>query len=303
MAEFREDWGNVLLPIVTETYELHKKQHPDFKATLFDVQSSKKAVEIHDNVGELGLMDEWESTERRVSYDRVRRGFRAFYQHKKFSKGMAFERELWEDDQFGEIKKQTRKLARSVWYTTQYHAARVFNEAFTSNIIGPDGKGLCAADHPCGPESDYTFTNADSSLELSSSNLEKIRTRMMEWTDDRGNLLVLNPDTLLVPPALREAALVISGSEKKPDTDYNNVNIWYGNVKVIEYPFLRDPKAWFVIDSARMKDFLIWYDRRKANLEQDKEDFDTEVSRYKVVSRFSYGWDNASFIYGCKEPS
>ena len=52
-----------------------------------------------------------------------------------------------------------------------------------------------------------------------------------------------------------------------------------------------------------MKDFLNWFDRRVAKLEQDRENFDTEVARYKVVNRFSYGWDDptsALWMYPAK---
>ena len=123
---------------------------------------------------------------------------------------------------------------------------------------------------------------------------------MMEWTDDKGNLLAINPDTLIVPPALRKAALVIADSDKEPDSIENNVNIWKGSVNVIEFPFLKNPTAWFLVDMSRMKNYLNWFDRRKAKLEKDKLDFDTEVAKYKVVARFSFGWDDASFVFGAK---
>ncbi len=125
---------------------------------------------------------------------------------------------------------------------------------------------------------------------------------MKEWTDDKGNLMAINPDTLIVPSALRKAALVIADSDKEPDTADNNVNIWRGSLNVIEWDFLTNPKAWFMVDMERMKNFLNWYDRRIAKLEIDKQNFDTEVGKYKVVNRFSFGWDDPSFVFGCLEP-
>ncbi len=133
---------------------------------------------------------------------------------------------------------------------------------------------------------------------LNATNLEKARNAMKAWTDDKSNLLAVNPDTLIVPSNLRKAAQVVADTDKEPDTTDNNINIWKGSVDVVEFDFLTDPNAWFLVDSERMAAFLHWYDRRVAKLEQDKENFNSEVSAYKVVNRFSRGWDDWSWIIG-----
>jgi hypothetical protein len=46
-----------------------------------------------------------------------------------------------------------------------------------------------------------------------------------------------------------------------------------------------------------MADFLNWYDRRKPGFQRDDE-FDTEVAKFKTVGRWSFGWDDWSFVYG-----
>ncbi|GAB7387357.1 hypothetical protein BSNK01_11930 [Bacillaceae bacterium] len=292
-----ENWGELLLPGLRTIFDKHMKKLRDYLPVIFNVETSNKAQEFNLGVGSMGLMEEWTKSGNQVAYEEVNKGFKATYTHRKYSKGLQIERELLEDDLYSEIKKRTRNLAQSVYYTRQFYAASVFNNAFNPNYVGPDGKPLCATDHPLAPGATETWSNFDQ-LELNADNVELVRNRMMAWTDDKGNLLAINPDTLIVPPSLRKAALVIADSDKEPDTANNNVNIWKGSLDVIEWPFLTDPNAWFMVDSQRMKNFLNWYDRRKAQLESDDE-FDTEVAKYKVVARFSFGWDDASFIYGC----
>jgi len=292
-----QNWGELLLPGLRKIYDKHLKNLKDYVPVLFNVEKSNKAQEFSLGAGSLGLMEEWDKSGRQVAYEDFSKGFKATYTHKKYSKGMQIERELIEDDLYSEVKKRTRALAQSVYYTRQYYAASVFNNAFNSAVVGPDGVALCSASHPLSPGSSKVWSNAGT-LPLTADNVEATRTAMMAWTDDKGNILGVNPDTLIVPPALRKAALVIADSDKEPDTAENNVNIWKGTVNVIEFPFLTDSNAWFLCDSARMKNFLNWFDRRIATLEQDKENFDTEVSKYKVACRFSFGWDDASFIYG-----
>lgn len=297
-----DNWGELLLPGLRKIYDKHMGKLKDYVPALFNVERSGKAQEFTTGTGSLGLMEEWNNSGRQVAYEDINKGFKATYTHKKFSKGLLIERELLEDDLYAEIKKRARKLADSVYYTRQYYAASVFNNAFSASHNGPDGKPLCATDHPLGPDSSGTWSNAGlgSDWVLNADTVEEARNKMMEWTDDKGNLLAINPDTLIVPPALRKAALVIADSDKEPDSIENNVNIWKGSVNVIEFPFLKNPTAWFLVDMSRMKNYLNWFDRRKAKLEKDKLDFDTEVAKYKVVARFSFGWDDASFVFGAK---
>ena len=298
----RENWPDLLLPILRKIFDKHQKKMRDFLPVLYNMETSKKAQEFTLGVGSLGLMDEWGNSGGQVAYETIYRGFKMEYTHKKYSKGIRIERELLDDDLYSEIKKRVKTLTQSVYYTRQYYAASVFNNAFNSNYTGPDEKPLCATDHPYSPSNSSTWENADSSLTLNANNVEKVRNEMKRWKDDKGNLLAINPDTLIVPPNLRKAALVVADSEKEPSTSDNDVNIWKGSVDVIEYDFLTDPNAWFMVDRERMKTYLTWFDRRKAQLEQDK-DFDTEAAKYKVINRFSFGWDDPTFIYGCIQPS
>jgi phage major head subunit gpT-like protein len=231
-----DNWGELLLPGLRKIYDKHMGKLKDYVPALFNVEGSGKAQEFTTGTGSLGLMEEWNNSGRQVAYEDIHKGFKATYTHKKFSKGLLIERELLEDDLYAEIKKRARKLADSVYYTRQYYAASVFNNAFSASHNGPDNKPLCATNHPLGPASSGTWSNTGSGSDwaLNADNVEKARNKMMEWTDDKGNLLAINPDTLIVPPALRKAALVISDSDKEPDSIENNVNIWKGSVNVIK---------------------------------------------------------------------
>lgn len=291
-----DNWGALLEPGLRKIFDQHKRDLPDYMAQLFNVETSSKAQETSQGVGSLGIMDEWEKTNKRVSYEDIDPGFKPTYIHKKYSKGIQIERELVDDDQYNEIKKRVKRLSRVVYYTRQVHGLSVFNNAFNGAFKGPDGQPLCSNAHPLSPESTATQSNIGTE-DLTAPAIENARTRMMEWKDDKGNPIDIIPDTILVPPALRKAALIIADSDKEPDISDNNVNVWKGSLNVIECSFLLDPKAWFLIDGQRMKDFLNWYDRQKPNF-QYQEEFDTEVAKYKTVGRWSYGWDDWTWVYG-----
>lgn len=292
-----DNWDELMLPGLRTIFNQQIKKSKDFVGELFTVEKSTKQAEFNQGIGSLGMMDEWGASNNQVSYEDVNKGYKASYVHRKYSKGLTLERELVEDDQYGEIKKRVRLLTQSVYFTRQYYGALLFNEAFNATYAGPDAVALCSASHPYSP-SDATVQSNVGTGALSATNLEIARTSMMGWKDDKGNLLVVEPDTLIVPPALRKAALVIADSNGEPDVSDNNINIWKGSVDVIEFKFLTSSTAWFLADRQRMKAFLHWYDRRIAKLEMDKENFNSEVGAYKVVNRFSRGFDDWSFIYG-----
>jgi hypothetical protein len=292
-----DNWDELMLPGLRTIFNQQIKKSKDFVGELFTVEKSTKQAEFNQGIGSLGMMDEWGASNNQVSYEDVNKGYKASYVHRKYSKGLTLERELVEDDQYGEIKKRVRLLTQSVYFTRQYYGALLFNEAFNATYAGPDAVALCSASHPYSPSDATVQSNAGTGA-LNATNLETARTAMMGWKDDKGNLLVVEPDTLIVPPALRKAALVIADSNGEPDVSDNNINIWKGSVDVIEFKFLTSSTAWFLADRQRMKAFLHWYDRRIAKLEMDKENFNSEVGAYKVVNRFSRGFDDWSFIYG-----
>lgn len=289
-----ENWGDFLLPILRKVFDKHTAKLPDYIPMIYNVENSKKAQEFTHGVGNMGLMDEWESSGNQVSYETVNQGFKATYTHKKYSKGLKLERELMDDALYPEVKKRVKTLSDSLYYTRQYHAALPFNNA--TSFVGPDGVAFASASHPVAPGSSSVWSNYDASLALNAENVETIRNLMVAWEDDKGNILAVNPDTLIVPPALRKAAKVVADTDKEPDTADNNVNIWKGEVDVIEWKFLTNSSRWFFVDSQRMKTFLTWYQRRKGQLESEKS-FDTEIAKYKIIERFSYGFDDPSFCF------
>lgn len=290
-----DNWGELLLPGLRTIFDKHLKKGKDFLSVIYNTENSTKAQEFNLGVGELGEMVEWDASGRQVSYETFNKGFKATYTHKKYSKGVEVERELVDDDLYGEIKKRVRKLSRVVYYTTQSHAVLPFNNAF-GGILGPDAKPLCSATHPIMPGSATVWSNAGTWI-LSAKRVEDTRNLMKQWVDDKGNLLMIDPDTIIVPVSLRKTAQIIAETANEPFTTDYGVNVWKGNLNVIEWPFLTDQNTWFLVDMQRMKDYLNWYWRRRPDF-ADKVDFDTEVAKYKVIGRWSYGWDDASFLYG-----
>ena len=92
--------------------------------------------------------------------------------------------------------------------TRETDAANVFINAFTdsgtnrmgASTNGADGVGLCSTAHPYSPANTGTTQSNEGTYALTIDNLDTVRQAMRNFTDDKGQLLGVSPDLLLVPP-------------------------------------------------------------------------------------------------------
>lgn len=282
--------------VLRTVYDLEMKKKKDYIPILFNVDKSNRSQENHFGIGGIGLMQNWTGT---VHYDTTEKRWKQEYRHAKYSNGLQIEREAVQFKEYKPVKQQTKKLAHSVYLTIQTHGASVFNNAFDTSIVGADGKPLCAASaagHPYSPtntsETQYNAGNYD----LTPKNIEIVRNKMWDFTDDRGNILGVNPRILIVGNYYQKRAKEICGSEKEPYTAENQINIWQDELGYIHNPWIKG-KKWFLVDPDMMNMYLNWYWARKPKLEY-QDDFDTEVGKYKVVGMWSFGWDEWFWVFG-----
>lgn len=283
--------------VISTIYDLEMKKKKDYVPKFFNEGKSTRSEEKHYGVGGIGLMKPWTG---QVEYDTIGKRWETVYRHKKFSNGLQIEAELLLFKEYKEISRRTRLLTHSVYLTRQNHGASVFNNAFDTSVTGSDGKPLCAAagaGHPFSPDnSSETQVNAGT-LDLTPKNIETVVNGMMEFTDDRGNLLGVNPRLLIVGNYYRKKAKEICGTDKEPYTGDNTMNIWKDELDYIHFPWITG-KKWFMVDPDMMNMFLNWYNARVPKIEYE-DNFNTEVASYKAAGLWSYNFDEWYWIYGC----
>lgn len=302
----------VLEKIYKSIYSLTMKDKVDYLPMMYNIGNMTKRTESILGVGGEGLMEEWGESKNQVYYDDIDPLWEKVFRARKFSLGRQIERDFIDDLQVEEIKSRIRSLADAVYKTQQMQGVEFLNNGFdesgpnfrgrNNTFIGPDGKPLFAEDHPLGPNNPDTQSNLGTE-ELSIDSWNDTRVKMQRWKDDRGNLMAVIPDTLIVSPYNERAAYAIAGLPDRnlpawePDSPNFNPNIFSGHTKVIVNPFLTNDKAWFAADSGRMKQMNHWLWRRKIE-NGEMTDFDTEVSKFKAIGRWTYGFTHYSFIYG-----
>ncbi len=231
-------------------------------------------------------------------------GYYKTFKPVKYGLGVAASQELVEDDKFGIIMRRAKALSNSIYQAREIQGASVFNNAFDgTNYAGPDGKALCASDHPLvkagGTQSNILSVAADldvGSLELALTDWELIKTH-------EGFLQMLPTPRVLTASQNRWNVTEILKSQTRSDTAnrvsvnaFQEGNETGGTIDPLVWAYLTDPDAWFLVAPADETETL-WLDRKAPYLKEDyveKNETGYVYMRYRADFGF-FGWKG---IYG-----
>ena len=98
---------------------------------------------------------------------------------------------------------------------------------------------------------------------------------MQNFTDENGNVLAIQPDTILIPTigSLKQKVFAVIGSEKVTGSGNNDYNYLFQNWNVLISPVLnkyvtKDSEPWVLMDSKMIQDedIFIMQDREALNI-------------------------------------
>jgi hypothetical protein len=290
-------------PSFRAIYSAETKDYPSQIGNIFNVQTSSKAYEKDTSVSGLGKLTRKPEGDT-ISYDSPVSGYPVSYQHLTFAGGEIVTYEMYQDDEYNIIKKAPARLARSKSRTKEQYGADIFNHGFdvggggSALFTAGDAVALFSASHPLksgGTASNYTTADLDEDA------LEAALVAMRATVDNKGELMLVQPDTLVVPPALEKEARILLESQLRTGTGNNDINPYKGRLSLVVWDFLGaaaggSDTAWFVIDSKQNE--LNWFNRDDRGLEGPEYDFDTKSAKWSVVARWSAGFSDWRGTYG-----
>jgi len=260
---------------------------------LFGMESSKRSYEILSGIGGMQDMQPFDGM---IAYDTPQQLYDKTFTFPEKALGFKVERKLVDDDLFGVIDRKPWQMAVSSARTREKEAAGIFNGAFVGTD-GPDSVSLCSASHPFSPSDATVQSNAGSTAMTAVAIEATRRIGQTAILNDRGELLDVNYDMILCPPALEETAYEVINSSGKVDTANNNRNFHQGRYDLVVWPRLTSATNWFMIDSVLAKKFLLWWDRINDPIKMD-EDSNTLVAYWYKYERYSAGWADYRPVYG-----
>lgn len=301
-----DNFGKLLAPGLRKIFFETYAEVPEQFSKIYKVNKSTKAKETDYGLGAFGTWEPRTSELSEVAYDTLSPGLEREYVHKAFTKGFMIGRELYDDEQYNQINKFPKAMARSGRAFVETEAAKPLIHAFSdgkssgsTDVNIYDDKTLISDKHPLVDNSSKTGTNLVTG-ELSDANLKIALQCMRETIDEAGNLIQASAKKLVVPPALEFTAREILNSTQTAGTELNNVNSVKGALDLVVYDYIGaaaggSDTAWFIIDPSLCELNFFW--RVKPEFKWD-EDFDTFVAKYRGYMRFSYGVSDWRGIVG-----
>jgi len=295
-----EQWAELLSPGLHAIFNLQRDAlAASAKAPLlFNYNSSSKATEEDLGVGGFGDFPEYKGA---IEYDDNHQGYKTTYTHKEFADGFTVERKLLRDDQYNIINSKPKGLAIAAMRRREEDAANIFNNAFTASgeSLGADSQSLCDGAHPHSPANTSSTQSNSGTSALSRDSIIATRKLMRSFTDDRGKLIRVMPDTLVVPPELEDQAYVEARTPLKTGSADNDISFVNSlGLKVIVWDYLTDANNWFMVDSQMAKQHLNWFDNEPLQFAMNPlSDFQLKA-QFRAYMRYALGWNDWRFIYG-----
>ncbi len=204
---------------------------------------------------------------------------------------------------------QAKEVARSVDKRAAGVLINGFNTAFTS--LG-DGKPLFSISHTMSNGSTAQSNASATGIILSEANLETGMLAMEQILDERGEMVNFYADRLVVPPALRKSALIITHSENRSGTTDNDLNAY--NIKeykglyvdeVVVWKYLwsgigGSNTAWYLQSSDSHKLTWLWGVKPEIAKYNENVGFMNDTLVWKVRYEASTGWDDYRGLWASK---
>lgn len=287
------NFGKLLEPglrkIFFETYD----EIPEQFSKIYNVNTSDKAVEHDWGMGAFGDWTKRASQFDEVAYKTLSPGLERTYIHEAFTQGFMVTREMYDDDQYRQIEKMPKAMARSGRAKVEKDAMIPLIKGF-DKVNQPiyDGEALFSAAHPLLDKVGGTGSNLATGA-LSDASLKTALKIVRETPDEAGNLIQLKANKLIIPPALEDTAIRLLQSSQIAGGQLNDTNKFLNGhgIEIVVMDYLSAAAGgsdthWFLQDSSRHELNFFWRVRPEFKWE---EDFDTFVSKYRGYMRYSMG--------------
>lgn len=301
-----ENFGKLLEPglrkIFFETYD----ELPEQYSKIYNMHTSQKAAEHDWGMGAFGDWEKRESQFDTVDYKTLSPGLDRTYIHEAFTQGFMVAREMYDDEQYRQMNKFPKAMARSGRAKVEKDAMIPLLQGFSADVGGAgasviyDGQPLFSDAHPL-----LDATGVGDNLangELNDENLKMALQKIRETVDEAGNLVQFRATKLIIPPALEDTAVRILKSQQISGGELNDTNQFldsYG-IQVVVLDYLSETAGgsdthWFLQDASRHELNFFWRIRPEFKWE---EDFDTFVAKYRGYMRYSFGVSDWRGIIG-----
>lgn len=280
----RGPFAQLLAPGLSAVVYEDLEMHPEEFSQTFNVLSSDKAYEEDQLIAGLAAVPT-KPEGSAIKMDDPIQGGSLRYTHTSYGLGFQITIEMWEDDQYGIMKRVSQDFAGSIRQTVEANAANVLNNSFTTQTT-IDGVSLCNKLHPLlggGTYSNRSATDGAFSITI----LQELLLLFEKAVNERGLIKRMVPESTLIPVDLQFKAGEVLYSSLKPYTGNNEVNTMQGRLRPYVNHYLSSASAFWVLAS-KDRTTLKKYWRRKPSMDS-QDDFTTKGANFSTFFRTSDG--------------
>ena len=284
MPATRGNFAQLLAPGLFAVIYEDLEMHPEEYSQLFNIYPSTRAYEEDQLVAGLGAVPKKPEGET-MKIDEPIQGGSLRYLHESFALGFQITREMWEDDNYGIMRRVSQDFGGGIRQTVEATFAAVLNTSTTTQT-SIDGVSLLNTAHPLlggGTISNQSATD----VALSITGMQEIILLFEKTVNERGLIKRMIPDQLWIPTDLQFKAGEILHSQYKPFTGNNEVNTMQGRLIPYTNHYFSSASRWFVT-SAKRSHTLKGYWRQQPQFDS-QDDFHSKGANFSVYLRFSAG--------------
>ena len=285
MATTRGQFAQLLAPGLDDVILDDLGSHPEEYSQTFHVHPTTRAYEeeiLMAGLGNVPLKPEGTA----LVFDDPIQGGSMRITPQSYGLGFQVTREMYDDDQYGKIKRVAGDFASSIKQTVEATAAAVLTNGFTASTgtITVDGVSLYNTAHPLLGGSTYS-NRASTDISLSITGLQELSLLFEKMVNERGQLKASMPKKLLIPAELQFVAGELLHSAYKPSTGNNDVNVMANRFEPYINHYLSLKTAWFLFGDDHRLDFF-WREQPRMDAWDDQN---TKGANFSTFFRFGVG--------------
>ena len=270
-----------------------------------------KGTHFAESISSMTGMDDWEPVGEngpRPKTD-MQEGYRKMLQSMTWKSEFEISAEAMEDSQVMDLRGRPTKFTNAYYRTRENFGHALFGAAINGqtemtfggkkfDATAADGLALFSKVHTSPVDKKLKQSNQFSNP-FSEDALGLAETAMQNFLGDKGEILSVGPDTIVIPndAALKKAVLSCIGADKHDADSTNGFNYQYGRWNVIIDPYLNrfiapGVKPWILLDSAYNQEYVgaWWVDRLEMKVHSylnEKSDANVWAGRARFSATFN----------------
>lgn len=302
MIEMRSKWGELIkgtglqiLEAIDQGSELYT---PGISSLLMMETSDAGQKNFTGKVSEnrITRKDEAEDTDELSRY----KTYVTSVDYTAYAAKIEVSRETLMDRDFAGVLDEATDIGRASNFSQDEAGIQLFNGGFTTrkaSILGyryqyyNDGVPTFSVQHPTVVPGQSAQSNASATgITFGEANLETGRLALRKQQTDAGGPVTMNgQETVVLPLALEKTGRIVTESEKKSGTDYNDINVYQGMVNMTTSVLLDavnsgSDTAWYLVVPGATK-FV--HDVREAMQPWTEVDEDKKTLTVGIYGRFA----------------